>query len=219
MSESVYLKCPCQQCNGPIEFPAPGVGTTIHCPHCGLNTILHDPAARPDLDEETIDTTRPRGRGRQIFLALTLIVAAGIAAAWMIRRQTGSQGNDDTSKSVRTVPSTARSRNMGIETNTVPVVPVKSPKSPNDLKVGVITLEKTKGSSLVHAIGVLKNASEHQRFGVSIELEMTDARGNQAGVARDYRAVIEPRQEWRFRALVLDSKAVSAQVKSIREEE
>lgn len=219
MSETAYLKCLCQQCGGAIEFPAHGVGSTIPCPHCGLNTILHDPAARPDLHEETADTTRPRGRGRQIFLALALIVAAGIAAVWMTRRHAGSQGNDDTSKSVRTAPSAARSRNTSIETSAVPVVPVKSPKSPDDLKVGVITLEKTKGSSLVHAIGVLKNASEHQRFGVSIELELTDARGNPAGTARDYRAVIEPRQEWRFRALVLDSKAVSAQVKTIREEE
>jgi len=54
---------------------------------------------------------------------------------------------------------------------------------------------------------------------VNLELELTDARGNKAGTAKDYRTVIEPRQEWRFRALVLDSKAVSAKVAAIREEE
>lgn len=227
MSETAYLKCLCQQCGGAIEFPAHGVGSTIPCPHCGLNTILHDPAARPDLDEETTDTTRPRGRGRQIFLALALIVAAGIAAAWMARRNASSQPDDlssgtartNFSKRGKTASDVPRTNAAGVESKSVPVVPVKSPKSLDDLKVGVITLEKTKGSSLVHAIGVLKNASDHQRFGVSIELELTDARGNPAGTARDYRAVIEPRQEWRFRALVLDSKAVSAQVKTIREEE
>jgi hypothetical protein len=31
--------------------------------------------------------------------------------------------------------------------------------------------------------------------------------------------VLEPRQEWRFRALVLDGKAVSAAVAAIREQE
>ena len=88
-----------------------------------------------------------------------------------------------------------------------------------DLKVGPITLEKARGSSLVHAVGVLKNDSDHQRFGVNIELELSDARGNKAGTARDYRTVIEPHQEWRFRALLLDSKAVSARLDRIREEE
>jgi hypothetical protein len=92
-------------------------------------------------------------------------------------------------------------------------------KSIDDLKVGPITLEKAKGSSLVYAVGVLRNDSSHQRFGVNLELELTDARGNKAGSAKDYRAVLEPRQEWRFRALVLDSKAVSGKVAAIREEE
>ena len=93
-----------------------------------------------------------------------------------------------------------------------------STKSLSDLKPGPITLEKAKGSSLVYAVGILRNDSAHQRFGVNIEIELTDARGSKAGTAKDYRAVLEPRQEWRFRALVLDSKAVVAKVSSIREE-
>jgi len=86
------------------------------------------------------------------------------------------------------------------------------------LKTGSIIIEKAKGSSLIYAVGVLRNDSGHQRFGVNIELELTDARGNKVGTAKDYRAVLEPRQEWRFRALVLDSKAAAATVSSIREE-
>jgi len=48
---------------------------------------------------------------------------------------------------------------------------------------------------------------------------LLDERGNAAGTAKDYRSVIEPRDEWRFRALVLYSKAVSAKVSRISEEE
>jgi hypothetical protein len=95
----------------------------------------------------------------------------------------------------------------------------KTPKSLDDLKVGAITLEKAKGSSLVYAVGVLRNESDHQRFGVNIEVELANAKGTKAGVAKDYRSVIEPRQEWRFRALVLETKAVSAKLSKIREEE
>jgi len=98
-------------------------------------------------------------------------------------------------------------------------VRAQAAKSLDDLKVGPIKLEKAKGSSLVYAVGVMKNASDFQRFGVTIELEVTDAGGRKVGTAKDYRNVIEPRQEWRFRALVLDSKAVSASVARIREEE
>jgi hypothetical protein len=79
-------------------------------------------------------------------------------------------------------------------------------------------LEKAKGSSLVYAVGVLRNESDHQRFGVTIEVELTDAGGNSAGLAKDYRAVIEPRQEWRFRALILNSKAVRGVVTRVHEE-
>jgi hypothetical protein len=96
---------------------------------------------------------------------------------------------------------------------------VLAPKSTDDFKIGAITLEKAKGSSLIYAQGTLRNNSEHQRFGVKLEFELTDARGAVVGAAKDYRAVIEPRQEWRFRALVLDAKAVAARVSSIREDE
>ena len=92
------------------------------------------------------------------------------------------------------------------------------PKSIADLKPGPISLEKAKGSSLVYAVGVLRNDSDHQRFGVTIELDLADLRGNKVGTAKDYRAVIEPRQEWRFRALILDSKAITAKIGSIHEE-
>jgi len=38
-----YVHCRCNSCQGSIEFPAHGVGETIQCPHCGLDTVLFVP--------------------------------------------------------------------------------------------------------------------------------------------------------------------------------
>ena len=40
-----YLKCPCNNCDVNIEFPAAGLGQTVTCPHCGLETLLFNPPA------------------------------------------------------------------------------------------------------------------------------------------------------------------------------
>jgi S-DNA-T family DNA segregation ATPase FtsK/SpoIIIE len=40
-----YVTCPCNNCNGHIEFPESGVGQTVPCPHCGLDTTLFKPVA------------------------------------------------------------------------------------------------------------------------------------------------------------------------------
>jgi hypothetical protein len=41
---SGFMRCPCNNCSGHIEFPEGGVGQTIACPHCGLDTVLFRPA-------------------------------------------------------------------------------------------------------------------------------------------------------------------------------
>ena len=94
-----------------------------------------------------------------------------------------------------------------------------APKSVEDFKVSKITLQKTPGSSLVYAIGTLRNNSDSQRFGVRIELDLLDATGKKIGSTKDYVKVIEPRREWRFRALVLAPKTASVRVGKINEEE
>lgn len=42
-TEDDYIKCPCNNCDVFIEFPAHGLGQTITCPHCGLETVLFEP--------------------------------------------------------------------------------------------------------------------------------------------------------------------------------
>jgi hypothetical protein len=247
MSESNHLKCPCQKCGESIEFPADGLGLTATCPHCGEQTMLFIAAAgetsdasdgvtqpsslagasfdSPAVDgtgsglaaSESIGAAEPSGSKRKLlWIALPVLALAGVAGFFFKDRlarppspamnEGNRVTNSETTKVAASVPTNAPA-------------PGKAPKSLDDLKVGPITLEKSKGSSLVYAVGVMRNESGHQRFGVNLELELADARGNKAGTAKDYRAVLEPRQDWRFRALVLDSKAVSAKVAAIREEE
>lgn len=42
--EDRYVVCPCNVCNGHIEFPESGAGRTIACPFCKMETVLFIPA-------------------------------------------------------------------------------------------------------------------------------------------------------------------------------
>ena len=107
------------------------------------------------------------------------------------------------------------------------VEPAKEPKSPNDLKVAAISIEKSKSSGkdkakaseLMYAVGTVKNESDWQRFGVRVTCDLFDANGANLGTASDYIQVLEPRKSWSFRALALDKKTSGARVASIREDE
>jgi hypothetical protein len=180
--------------------------------------------------EETVASTGsapPRGR---VGLAATIAVVALLAgisgtALWF----STTQRKKALSPPATPLPSarTNRAELSAAAESTPDAVPatssrstaVAAPKSPDDLKAGLVTLEKAKGTSLVYAVGLLQNDSEHQRFGIKLEIEVIDAVGNKVGTARDYRAVLEPRQAWRFRALVLDKRAAAARLVSIEEDQ
>ena len=68
-------------------------------------------------------------------------------------------------------------------------------------------------------MGTVTNPTEKQRFGVKIELELFDSADKKVGTAKDYQAVMEPKGEWRFKALVVESKAASAKLGSIKEDQ
>ena len=95
----------------------------------------------------------------------------------------------------------------------------KEPKSLSDLKSGEITLESTQGTKLVHAVGMVTNDSDYQRFGVKIELDLFDRNERKVGTATDYVQLLEPHREWRFRALVLDRRTARVQLASITEDQ
>ena len=99
-----------------------------------------------------------------------------------------------------------------------PTRPPEKAKAITDFGTGGLKLEKATGSSLVYAVGTLTNDSSHQRYGVRVEIALTDANGTPAGVARDYRPVLEPGEIWRFRALILNSRAKVATIKEVMED-
>jgi hypothetical protein len=82
-----------------------------------------------------------------------------------------------------------------------------------------VTIQKTMGSSLIYAVGTITNTTDRQRFGVKVELELSDALGRKLGNASDYRQVLEAGAQWNFKALIVDSKTVSAKISSIREDQ
>jgi len=252
MSETPFLKCPCQHCGGSIEFPAHGVGQAIDCPHCATKTKLFRPEP---VAEEAAPATEPveelpappappaarpaprapkprplpaaalapapvaansSGKHTVLLVLLGLIVVGALAGGgfflWKKRGSTFAGTG-----AVSTNAAVAASTDTNSAAFNAPVTATQ-PKKLDDLQAGDPRLEKAKSGSLVYAVGMLKNDSDHQRYGVRIEFELLDASGKNVGKASDYKDVIEPRKEWRYRALVLTKKAASARLVSVNED-
>lgn len=217
MNESEYINGNCDACGGAIEFPTAAVGQATACPLCGQTTRMISASSA------ATSPPPPSRRYKPGVVAGSLCLIGIIAVSGVLLSRRGDK-DIQTPVTIPNTPEKAAPTNLHESNAAAPTnAPVASnvsaaPRSLDDLKTGAITLEKAKNSSLIYAVGVLRNESEHQRFGVTVEVELKDARGNDAGTAKDYRAVIEPRQEWRFRALVLNSKASQGKIVRIREE-
>ena len=191
-----FQKTVCASCGGKIEFPTTAQGMKVECPHCHAQTELH-----------------PMPKTGRSISRLLLFAVVGICVAIGALVFLKSRKPDPTTSPP---PSSTP-----LQTNAVAPAPAATrPKSLDDLKViGKVSIEKAKNGRLSYAMGTLKNDSDHQRFGVKIELELFDASGNKlSNNAKDYVQVLEPRKEWPFRALVLEPKAVTAKVTSIQED-
>ena len=188
-----FQKAACTSCGGKIEFPTTAQGMTVECPHCHAQTEL-----------QPVQMV-----GRNIS-RLLLFAVVGIACAIATLVFLKQKQPDITAPKVV------------VQTNAV-VTPTETPPRPkaaDDLKVtGPVSVDKAQGSRLSYAIGTLKNDSEHQRFGVKVELELFDSAGNKLPTtANDYVQTLAPREERKFRALVLEPKAATAKVISIKED-
>jgi hypothetical protein len=206
MNRTKYLKGSCQHCGGRLEFLADHIGMTVPCPHCKQETelLLSAPPEEPTLPRRTLIWT-----GIAVVV-LGLGFGGALIALKRAQRWAESQKKHATAESVPAVE---------VSTNS-PTPEAAQTSSADSLAVSGVTLEKTPGSSLVYAVGTLKNSSTRQRFGIKVELELRDASDKAVGIASDYRQVLEPGAEWKFKALVVDSKtAVSAKVSSIREDQ
>jgi hypothetical protein len=201
MKQTKFLKGECQHCHGHIEFPAESAGLTTDCPHCGKQTelLLALPKDEPTIPRATI-----------IYTAIAVIIlVAGLAGAMialkMAERKVGHKKTD----TVVEAPTPAPTNSVADTADSV---------AQAGFQVSPITIEKTAGTSLRHAVGTLTNDSDHQRFGVHIQVDLFDESGQKIGSTKDYQQVIDPKGEWKFHAPVMTAKATSAKAISVTEQ-
>jgi hypothetical protein len=102
---------------------------------------------------------------------------------------------------------------------TASVVRAPPPDPWHGLKAGPVSLEKAENGDLVYAVGVLRNESGRQRFGIKVELNLLNAQGEKVGSASDQAGSILPGKEWKFKALVMERKSVRAELARVTEQE
>lgn len=202
MSGLKYLKGRCQHCGGPLEFSAETIGMSADCPHCGQATELM-------LEAPEVESGVPR---RWLVMAIVAVVVllGGLFACMAILKRYEHELARRKEQAAAASPSpgpTEAAKSVGQSEGT------------NGFQVSAISLEKTPGSSLVYAVGTVKNTANRQRFGVRVELDLLDAAGQKVGTAKDYQQVVEPGGEWRFKALVVEGKAVAATLAAVQEEQ
>lgn len=81
---------------------------------------------------------------------------------------------------------------------------------------GPVSLEKGDGR-LIYAVGILTNRSDHERYGVRVEVEFFNSAKEKIGSTTDYKDSILPGKNWKFKALVTDQAATSAKLISVKE--
>jgi hypothetical protein len=190
------LRGECQLCGGPIEFHAEHVGTTATCPHCSQPTELL--LAAPPEEKSLVSKKAVVFTVIAVVILVSGLVAANIALQRAERLWAGR----------RPVP---------------PVAPAQpdataGPFAVQGFRISAVALEPGQGSSLVYAVGTITNTSNRQRFGVKVELELCDAEGHRVGGASDYLKVLEPGAGWKFRAVVVEKRAVGVRVAGIKED-
>jgi hypothetical protein len=204
-----YSKGVCQHCGGHIEFPTEGAGQTIPCPHCKWNTVL------TASHSATVEVGGGAAFRKRVFLtfggAALVVAAAGFGVLLWLKH-----AGVETQPAAQNPPATSMQSN----TSSIPAGKPTPPPDPwHGLTAGKVSLEKSADGRLIHAVGTLRNSSDHQRFGVKVELDILDAQGNKVGSATDYTQIMEPGKEWKFKALVTDRNAASAKLIGIKEQD
>jgi|ERR1017187_598120 hypothetical protein len=203
MSDTGFLKCSCQKCGGHLEFPSSRSGEVIDCPHCNEKTMLvADISGSATPSEKSPAKLKRRS---PIAVGSILVVFILIAAGAMFYRSK--------IQNLTSIPSP----NAATSAQTNPVIPDAVPKF-NDFDIGQITLKKVEGSGLVYAVGTLRNKTDRQRFGVRVQMDVLDEQDTKIGSASDYIAVLEPRKDWQFRAMLTETKGVKVKLTSIEEQ-
>jgi len=180
-------------------------GLAAECPHCGQQTelLLALPAEEPTIPRRTI-----------VWAVIGIVIlvmglVGAIAALKRAERWAARQKHQAETAAVVEGSSNAP----------VDAAPAEDPQAQNGFVVSAVALEKAAGTSLVYAAGTVKNTSDRKRFGVKVELDLFDANEQKVGTATDYQQVMETNSVWHFKALVVDTKAATAKVATIKEDQ
>ena len=208
MANDDFTKGECRHCAGHLEFPAAAAGQSIACPHCGQPTELRP---RPS-------STNSTGIRRLWLVAApaVLLFLAG-AASWLYFQEKTPPPGVTESQPAAPIPAAPSVTTSPAK----PSAPVLAPGEvrTNDFDISPIQLEKTPGSSLVYVTGKIRNLTARQRFGVKVEFTLLDTADQAIGHATDYQSVLDPNGDWDFKALVMESKTVSARFSGIKEDQ
>jgi hypothetical protein len=207
MTRTKYLKGECQHCGGHLEFPAEMAGMASPCPHCGQQTdlLLALPPEEPPVMRRALLWT----------LGAVVILVVGLGASLVALKRAENYA-------------ARRKAKLEAQNAKLPIADTNAPNAETQVaaqleqsgfNVSPISLEKTPGSSLVYAVATVKNTTGRQRFAVRIEFELLDDLGNKVGTAKDYQQVMEAGAEWHCKALVVESKAASARLAGLKEDQ
>lgn len=220
MNKTRYLKGPCNECGGNIEFPVDLIGTVVDCPHCGKSTELRlaTPPQEPTVSRKLIVWTAVAG----LILVLGVVgslIALKRAQALAARRAQAAASLLAARQQEQSAAQQEQARSQNSSAAEAPAASTNASSSGPDFVVSAINLDKVPGTSLIYAKGRVTNPLDRQRFGVRVELDLLDAAGQKVGTTKDYAQVIDPKADWDFKALVVPSKAVSAKLASIKEDQ
>lgn len=204
MSRSKYLKGECQHCTGSLEFLADHIGMVVPCPHCGQETelLLIQPPEDSGVPKRAIIWTG----------IAVLILGLGLTGALMALKRAQRWAEAQKLQATAQAPP---DKQPNVDTQLEQTNSVIQ----DGLGVSAVSIEKAPGTSLQYAVGTVTNTSDHQRFGLKVRLDLCNSTGQKIGVASDYRPILEPGAEWRFKALVVDAKATSAKVATILDDQ
>src|SRR5260370_5951954 len=195
--------CVCPLGGATMDFRVEGVGRRGVRRHGGKKTDL---ALPQPPDESAV----PR-KAKIWMAAAVVILGLGLAGAFIALKRAERWAARQKEQAAASAAAATAQKEV--------VPPPEDLLAKAGFKVSPIKLEKTPGSALVYAVGTVANTTDRQRFGVKVELDLLDAVGQRVGSATDYQQVIEPRGQWSFRALVVEKKAASVKLASIKEQQ
>ena len=209
-----HSKCVCQHCGGRIEFPSEGAGNTVPCPHCKWPTLLVCAARTATVADGGAPGRKKGPWGFLIAALIAAIAGAGFYWHWQLPQSPAVPAPAPVAES-----QPERGDNPAPKPAAPAVVaPVVPPDPWHGLVAGPVTLEKASEGHLIYAAGHLRNTSDHQRFGVKVELDVFNAAGGKVGTATDYTASIDAGKEWKFKAMVTVRDSAAAKLAAVKEE-